>query len=787
MKGLGGWIFLLFAGTGMMAEEFWIWAPGDHALSGVPAGQVRFFRRTFGLEALPVRAEVKITADDRYTLFVNGREIGSDENWYLAETYDVQAHLRVGRNVIAVQAENNQAGPAGLRVQVMVQTGTGEPRRFDSDRTWRASSEAGAGWTEADYDDSGWATAEELAPPFGGPWGGGTNELPKPLEVLQAEQLAAYRQLMRTQFHQRGRNVVPRPHSCSLPRPGGPGKDSLVLAQNGQPQVSLVACSIDRQEVFAAQLFQAAVEELSGAKLELLDAAVTPFGPGQVWIIRAGCGALPRLARQQAARTQKLSPEGYTLGWHDFSPSSQAPAIFAIGHEDPGVVYQVHTLAQLLAVEGKTVRLPLLTLADWPDAPVRGIVGGAGVEDLPWLSFYKYNAVVYGLNPLQPLAPDLIELTDYARQWGIELVGFWHLPYDFPYADPATLETLAQRLREAATLGFRAFSINADDFPNETIADADRARFGPGLEGLFKAQQAMLQYLHKAVQGDLTLWFCPRVYYDVRHAHWEPAPPDPATVAYRVGLGNLPEDIILWTTQPKLDYLRETNHLWRRKPMIWHNYLLDFSQCQVHYFAAYPAVPREVVRLSAGLWMEGDQFQGRTRASYVTHAAALWNVAAPVSLGDALAREYGATAGAALADYVKTLQGGSEPRGKLVDHWDQPNDFPAKLFGTNGAGLLPHLPPGSATARELRKRAEAAAQARAIDLAGVPPDVAEALRTDAEKIELNFRAFAVWAELRGTPVSESRRRDLTEEWNRAILRLQELGVETGYLRRLSGA
>ena len=783
MKGAGSFVFLLlWAGPGMAADGFWIWAPGDHALQGVPAGQVRFFRRTFELEAPPVRGEVKITADDRYFLFVNGQPIGSDDHWYRAETYEIEAYLRVGRNVIAVQAENDQAGPAGLWVRVAVETAQGELRRLDSDRTWRVAAEAGAGWTEVDYEDSGWAAAEELAPPFGGPWGGGTNELPQPLEALRAEQLAAYRQLVRRQLLQRRRNVVPRPHSCSPLRPGGPGKDPLVLVQDGRPQVALVACSIDSQEMFAAQLFQAAVEELSGAKLEILDAAVTAFGPGQVWIIRAGCGALPRLGRPQAARTRKLPPEGYTFGW----PAVDPPALLAIGHEDPALVYQVHTLVQLLEATGKTVRLPRVTLTDGPDTPVRGIVGGTGVEDLAWLSFYKYNAMAYGLNLLQPFSPDLIELTQYARQWGIELIGFWHLPQDFCYADAEARETLAQRLREAATLGFRALSLNADDFPDETVTDADKARFGPGLRGLFKAQRSLLEYLHRAVAGEIQLWFCPRVYYDVRHVSWEPAAPDPEAVAYRAALGGLPEDIVLWTTQPQLDYLRETNRLWRRRPMIWHNYYLDFSQCQARYFAAYPAVPREALRLSAGWWTEGDQFPGPTRASYVTHAAAVWNVAAPVSLEEALAREYGAAAGAALANYVKILNGGREPRGELVDHWDQPNGFPAKLWGTSAAGLLPHLPPGAATARDLRQRAEAAARARAVDLvgAGVPPDVAAALQASAEKMELNFRAFAARAELQGANVPESRRQLLTEARHRAIARLRELGAEEGYLRGL---
>jgi len=749
-----------------MADGFWLWSPEADSSQGVPTGERRFFRKTVELAEVPARATIEITADDRYVLFVNGAEVGTDDDWQVAETYEVAEKLRVGRNVIAVQAENHLAGPAGLFVRVRLTRADGGTERFDSDHTWRVATQAEAGWTAVEYDDSTWVEARELGPKAMAPWGGVRNELPRPMDEIQAANLAAYRRLARTQAQQAGRNLVPRPQEFEE------GEGSVLLVQAGKPCVDLVACYIDEQEMFAGRLFQAALEELTGATVAIRDAAVTPVQPGQVWIVRAKCGALPKEAKDLAERTWELSPQSYALRVHQPDPR---PLVLAVGGEDPGVVYAVHTLVQLLQIDGRSARLPAVRLTDWPDTPLRGVVGGTTVEDLAWLSFYKHNAMVFGLGHAEPLSPDLAELTDYARRWGVQMVGFWHVPQDFCYADKEAVAQVTQRVLEAIELGFRAFSINADDFPDETITDADKNQFGPGLVGLLKAQTALLRAVSEEVGGTDELWFCPRVYYDVRRKGQEPTEPDADELAYRTQLGDLPPPIVLWTTQPKEDYLRETVALWRRKPMLWHNYFLEFSQCGARYFEGYPAVPRGVLEQGAGWWTEGDQFQGHTRVNYATHAAAVWNCAQPVSLREALAREFGAPAGAALWAYAQHLGASETPRGRLADHWDQPDDFPAKLFGTGWGGSLPRLPPGADTARDLRRRADAAAQARAIDFAaaGLPEELARTLRADAEKIELNFRIFAALA--------EGLNADRRAEIQAAAARLKELGAAPEYL------
>jgi hypothetical protein len=69
------------------------------------------FRRAFQLEAAPERYVVHVSADNRYRLFVNGRQVSSgpqrsDLMHWRYETVDLAPHLRPGRNVLAALVWN---------------------------------------------------------------------------------------------------------------------------------------------------------------------------------------------------------------------------------------------------------------------------------------------------------------------------------------------------------------------------------------------------------------------------------------------------------------------------------------------------------------------------------------------------------------------------------------------------------------------------------------------------------------------------------------------------------
>lgn len=192
----------------------WIWsAEGTHAAPPPAAAtpshyQVRLFRRTFDVaDPAGLRLETHVAGDSRYLFFCNGTLIGrgpakGDINHHFYETFDLSRHLRAGRNVLAALVLDmsrvahrpaflgapcsvmTYAGglvvegalsDAGGRVIVDVSTDAAwkvavdQGHRFQNENTTfegyqgyfehRVSNLIPAGWTEPEFDDSGWPAA----------------------------------------------------------------------------------------------------------------------------------------------------------------------------------------------------------------------------------------------------------------------------------------------------------------------------------------------------------------------------------------------------------------------------------------------------------------------------------------------------------------------------------------------------------------------------------------------------------------------------------------------------
>ncbi|WP_413760299.1 alpha-L-rhamnosidase [Streptomyces sp. MMBL 11-3] len=154
----------------------WIWFPEGDPATTAPAG-TRWFRHTFDLPDAVTAATLAITADNVYSVSVNGTEVArtdletDHEGWRRPAVVEVLGRLRTGRNVLAVSAANASEGPAGLIASLTLRTASGE-RRVRTDGSWRAADREPAGdWHGADFDDGGWPAAKEAAAWGAGPWG----------------------------------------------------------------------------------------------------------------------------------------------------------------------------------------------------------------------------------------------------------------------------------------------------------------------------------------------------------------------------------------------------------------------------------------------------------------------------------------------------------------------------------------------------------------------------------------------------------------------------------------
>lgn len=120
-------------------------------------------------------ADLFITADNLFTLYVNGRLAGQsspDPNeWSHAKRFEVAALLAPGRNVLAVEAVNTAPGPAGLIARLVVRQPGAEPAVLVTEATWKSSEKRVANWRLPAFNDSHWPAAHVVGPYGSGPWG----------------------------------------------------------------------------------------------------------------------------------------------------------------------------------------------------------------------------------------------------------------------------------------------------------------------------------------------------------------------------------------------------------------------------------------------------------------------------------------------------------------------------------------------------------------------------------------------------------------------------------------
>jgi hypothetical protein len=130
----------------------WIWGAPNAHLKAQPA--TFLFRRTVKLSAAPTEAVFAISADDNYTIKINGKNGGASakRNSTLADWIDVKSLLRKGDNTIEITAVNlppddarlasfdtdarlDPDSPAGLILYARVRIGR-EVADFVSDQRW---------------------------------------------------------------------------------------------------------------------------------------------------------------------------------------------------------------------------------------------------------------------------------------------------------------------------------------------------------------------------------------------------------------------------------------------------------------------------------------------------------------------------------------------------------------------------------------------------------------------------------------------------------------------------
>ena len=126
-----------------MARPFagasWIWAASEKPLEA-SVGK-RTFTRTFGLGGAVRAATMVLTADDQFTLWVNGQQVaksdGKEDAWRRFVRVDLKPYLKVGDNELRVEAENTSGGGAGLLGRVVLEGLDGTLSTISTDGSWQ--------------------------------------------------------------------------------------------------------------------------------------------------------------------------------------------------------------------------------------------------------------------------------------------------------------------------------------------------------------------------------------------------------------------------------------------------------------------------------------------------------------------------------------------------------------------------------------------------------------------------------------------------------------------------
>ncbi|KAJ7243896.1 hypothetical protein B0H12DRAFT_1129912 [Mycena haematopus] len=166
----------------------WIWTDVVPASGTLPVGS-RVFRRTFtpAPGQVPGVATIIITADNEYTLYVNGVTIGSGTSWKTAQKYTVNFASAPTEVVLAVLATNTASSVAGVLVAMeinMVPSGRVNCTAgafILSDAGWKSTKSAiPTGWEQPGFDDSAWPAAVAEATYPAAPWNTVTIAAPSP-------------------------------------------------------------------------------------------------------------------------------------------------------------------------------------------------------------------------------------------------------------------------------------------------------------------------------------------------------------------------------------------------------------------------------------------------------------------------------------------------------------------------------------------------------------------------------------------------------------------------------
>jgi putative membrane-bound dehydrogenase-like protein len=166
-------LFLIWGGAHsaqaqQAVDAKWIWFDAGDPAKDAPAGKV-WFRKEIRAEE-PSTGAATVACDDEFTLWVNGRKIGSGGG-NKPFRFSLSGIVERGTNVFAVEAVNKE-GRAGLLVDAEIRGQSGHKIPCDTNAEWKATTTApqGEAWLMPRFEEKGWKAVKVIGGHAESPW-----------------------------------------------------------------------------------------------------------------------------------------------------------------------------------------------------------------------------------------------------------------------------------------------------------------------------------------------------------------------------------------------------------------------------------------------------------------------------------------------------------------------------------------------------------------------------------------------------------------------------------------
>jgi signal transduction histidine kinase len=134
-------------------------------------GQVCHFWKAIDIPASGrvLKADLFVTADNDFTFFLDGQELGHAGDWRELFKFDLTRAITPGNHVLAIEARNSTGG-AGVILGMRILFENGELLEIKSDETWRIVPGGTKGWKTMTSPPKTWPSAKVVGTVGGLPW-----------------------------------------------------------------------------------------------------------------------------------------------------------------------------------------------------------------------------------------------------------------------------------------------------------------------------------------------------------------------------------------------------------------------------------------------------------------------------------------------------------------------------------------------------------------------------------------------------------------------------------------